>query len=382
MRVLQVITDDIAVNGLYSMICRMLRKKPEELKMDIASIRPFKEESHIGKLEKLGAELYVLGTDETSFKEIVQCRKNLVALLLEENYDAVHIHGDNAFMMRGLASAAKKGGVPIVILHCHGALFYEGTSFFNKVMHRIVRRTLVIYGTEFVASSDAAAKWMFPNIEFEDVVRIRECISTAAFHFDPAVRERVRDELDIPETTLLVGNIGNYDGQINHEFMMDVLAELMTKKPDTMMLLVGDGKKMKEVRQEAAAYGLSKNIVFMKNGKNSELMQAMDAFIFPTRNSDLPKQAIQAQAAGLPTFLSQQVSEEAKIIDTVEYLTVKKESEIEWAERIRKRRVTPKKRMQGAMKVKRAGFGVARTLKAYLDLYQLPEEDIDENNER
>jgi len=236
-----------------------------------------------------------------------------------------------------------------------------------------------MYGTEFVASSDAAAKWMFPNIDLEDVFIVREGVSTASYHFDPDVRERVRDELDLNEKTILIGNVSDFEIGSNHEFMMDVLAELLTKKTDIVMLLLGNGSKLKEVKQDAAAYGLSKNIIFMKNGKRNELMQAMDAFIYPGKSKDLPVAVIQAQTAGLPTFLAEGVSEEAKIIDTVEYLPVKKESEIEWAERIRKRRVTPKKRTQGAARVKRAGFGIARTIKSYLALYQLDEEDEGEN---
>ena len=380
MKVLQVNVDDTSVNGLYSMICRILRKKPEDLSIDIAYIKPFKEESRIEKLEKLGAVVHDIGSGKTGIRGLIQCGKNLSVLLLEEEYDVVHIHSDNALMMRNLASAAKKAGVPKIILHSHAASFNPDTSVFMRVLHRIINRTLVMYGTEFAAASDAAAEWMFPNIDLEDVIRVREGVSTAALHFDPVVRDRVRNELDVPEKAMLIGNVGDFTRQNNHDFMMDVLAELMTKKPETMMLLVGDGPELKTIRQEAAAYGLSKNIIFMKGGKISELMQAMDSFIIPSAGRDLPVAAIQAQAAGLPTFLSERVSEETKVIDTVEFLPVKKEAEIEWAEHIRKRRVTPKKRMQGAVKVKRAGFGIARTIKTYLELYQPDEEDYIEED--
>lgn len=381
MKVLQVNIDDNTIAGLYQMICRILRKKPEDMVMDAAFVYPFKDESRIRRLEKYGAAVYDIGAYGKRFGKMMQVRKNLTDLLIEEGYDIVHIHSNDAYEMRMLAAAAKKAGVPKIILHVHAAQITGRYNLLKTIRHKILCRALVMYGTEFASTSEASAKWMFPNIDDEDMIRIRDGISTAAYHFDETVRERIRDELDIPEKAMLIGNVSPFDHQSNHEFMMDVLAELMTKKPETMMLLVGDGALLKEVKQESAAYGLSKNIIFYKGGKINELMQAMDAFIFPGSTKDFSPVILQAQAAGLPTFLSEQVPEEAKVIDTVEFLPVKKESELVWAEHIRKRRVTPKKRMQGAARMKRAGYGIARTIKSYVNLYQLDEEDTESEEE-
>ncbi len=381
MRVLQVNVDDVSFPGLSQMICRVLRKKPEDLEIDVAIVKPIRNEAFIERLEKNGAVVHDIRANIAHGTGLFQCRKNLLSLLEEENYDIVHIHGENAWEMRLFSSAAKKAGIPKIILHAHSTEHSQKKSWPKLILHQAVCRTLVMYGTDFVVSTVDAGKRMFPNIEEEDLIGIREGISTAAFHFDPAVRERIREEFDIPDSSIVIGNVSSFDRQNNHEFMMDVLAELMTKKPETMMLLVGDGPRLKEIRQEAAAYGLSKNIIFSRKGKINEYMQAMDAFIYPTRSKTFPSVVVKAQTAGLPTFVSEQVPEEAKIIDTFESLPIEKESELIWAERIRKRRVTPKKRMQGASKVKKAGFGIARTVKAYLALYQLLEEEPENEEE-
>ena len=50
------------------------------------------------------------------------------------------------------------------------------------------------------------------------------------------------------------------------------------------------------------------------------LMQAADCFLLPSFYEGLPIVAVEAQAAGLPCFLSDQISEETKLSDLVEFL--------------------------------------------------------------
>ena len=380
MRVLEVNVDDVGLGGVYSLVRRVIRKKPDDMTIDIACIAHFEEEAHIKALAKYGTTVHYIGTDGPKITRPFQYKKNLVKLLEEEHYDVVHIHGDTAYLLRIFASAAKKAGVPKIILHSHAAGVDGKMRFLKSLLHKMLRRSLVLYGTEFVSCSDVASEWMFPNIDKEDIIKIHNGVSTAAFHFDPAVRERVRDELDVPDGTMLIGHVGRFNYQKNHTFILDVLAEMMVKKPHTTLLLIGKGPKEKEIKQDAAAYGLSRNIIFYgTTNKVNEMMMAMDAFILPSHFEGLPVVGVEAQAAGLPTFFSDQITEEAKIIDTVEFLPITKDAEVTWAERIRKRKVTDRKRSQGAARVKRAGFGIARTVKEFLALYTL--DDIEDEEE-
>ena len=382
MKVLEINVDDVGLGGVYSLVSRVIRKKPEDMTIDIACIAPFENKANIKRLAKYGTRVHYIGTDGPKITRPFRYKKNLRALLEKENYDVVHIHGDTAYLLRIFASAAKKAGVPKIILHSHAAGVDGKMRWLKLLLHKLTRGSLIMYGTDFVSCSDVASEWMFPNIEKEDIIKIHNGVSTAAFHFDPAVRERVRDDLDIPKDTFLVGHVGRFNYQKNHTFILDILAELMIKKPNTTLLLVGEGPLAKKIKQDAAAYGLSRNIIFYgTSDKVHELMQAMDAFILPSHFEGLPVVGVEAQAAGLPTFFSDAVTEEAKIIDTVEFLPITKEAEQTWAERILKRRVTLRKRAQGAAKVKHAGFGIARTIKEFLALYHLDEEPEDEEFE-
>jgi glycosyltransferase involved in cell wall biosynthesis len=59
----------------------------------------------------------------------------------------------------------------------------------------------------------------------------------------------------------------------------------------------------------------------------------MDAFVLPSFNEDMPVVALEAQAAGLPVFISDTVNREVEITDTVKWLSLQQSPEI-WADMI------------------------------------------------
>ena len=64
-----------------------------------------------------------------------------------------------------------------------------------------------------------------------------------------------------------------------------------------------------------------------------ELLQALDVFVLPSLYEGFPVSVIEAQAAGLPCFISDMVPLECKITEEVEQLALSDGAQV-WAEKI------------------------------------------------
>ena len=64
-----------------------------------------------------------------------------------------------------------------------------------------------------------------------------------------------------------------------------------------------------------------------------EILQAVDVFVFPSLYEGLGIAAVEAQAAGIPCILSDQVPKECKLCSNVEFLSLKLSVQ-EWANAI------------------------------------------------
>ena len=76
---------------------------------------------------------------------------------------------------------------------------------------------------------------------------IPNAIELEKFHFDPVLRQETRKELGIADGMFLIGHVGRFMPQKNQAFLVDVLAELLPQKPDTILAFVGDGPDRPDV---------------------------------------------------------------------------------------------------------------------------------------
>ena len=113
------------------------------------------------------------------------------------------------------------------------------------------------------------------------------------------------------------------------------------------MLLIGDAvddkSYLNEAKQKVKKLGLEKNVKFlgMRNDVQ-ELMQAMDCFILPSKFEGLPLVGIEAQTAGLPCYFSDVITEEVKITDLVNFISLNKSS-LFWAKEVVKSKTFKRK---------------------------------------
>lgn len=290
------------------------------------------------------------------------------ALLRERQYDVVHL---NIFQGMSLyyAHLAKVEGVPVRIAHSHNTDLRKSPTRRAKLwLHHLYSRRCAADATAFWACSKNAAEFMFPAelLEERGFTFIPNGIDTEKFRFDPAVRAHVRQELGIADQ-FVIGNVGRLCYQKNQSFLLDVLAEAVKLRPESSLLLVGEGEDLNMLREKARALGIADQVIFYGVSKQVEqLLWAMDVFVFPSRFEGLGIVAVEAQAAGLKTICSENVPEAAAVSPLFHRVSLG-ETAAFWAGETLA--LPAAARETGADRVNRAGFDIASAARLVEDHY-------------
>ncbi len=235
---------------------------------------------------------------------------SLYKLLKTEKYDAVHIHKNScanpmAFIICYIA------GVKQIIAHSHNTASVGGkiADMFHYLFRPLIRKISSVK----LACSAAAAVWLYGEkySKNNDAIQIiKNGIDTDLFSYSEKVRSEVRTEFGW-DNKLVLGHVGNFIPQKNHFFMVDIIAEVIKKEKNAVILFLGRGDAINSIREYAIKKGVSEHIEFM--GSRSDIArfyQAMDLFLFPSLHEGLPIAGVEAQCTGLPCLFSDTVTSE------------------------------------------------------------------------
>lgn len=362
MKILEVNIDDMFVGGVYSLVKRVIQNNTnKELKMDIASFEHFQKEENIKELNIYNCKIYYIGSNKGKLQKHISAYNNLKKLA--SNYDCVHIHSDvaNRLLLFGLAS--KQAGVKKIILHSHASDVDGNNRTIKKLIHILTRRFLINIGTDFVACSDLAAKWMFPNIA--NIKIINNGVNVNEFKYSLDVRKQVRDELYI-ENKILLGHVGRFAYQKNHEFLIKIMRSLDLSK--YKLLLIGEGPDEDKIKELIKKNGLENNVImYGTSNRINQLMQAMDIFLLPSFFEGLPIVGVEAQTCGLPTIFSDLITKEAKLVKDVSYIPINDKDINSWIEKIEE--YSKIQRRDNSDIIKSKGFDIKSTLDSFYELY-------------
>lgn len=369
MKVLEINVDDNGMGGVYALVNNVIHNKPEILQLDIACITRFENQEHIEELKDYGTHVFYVGT-EKKLKRPFEYYKKTIGLLNSKQYDCVHIHGDVAYLLLIFAMAAEKSGVKRIILHSHAAGVDGRARSIKKILHDATKKRLKRHGSLFVACSDVAAKWMFPNINQNKIIMIHNGINLVDFKFCQNIRDEQRKQLGVTND-YLVGHVGRFAYQKNHDFLIRAFAEIKKKISNAKLILIGEGILMNEVKNEAKKLGLQEDIIFYGACHNvNELMQAMDLFVLPSHFEGLPVVGVEAQAAGLPVLFSDQITKEARQTENVRFLSIENGQESVWAQNAFEiKNNNSYDRSLGEKVLENRGFSINNTVKEFLELY-------------
>lgn len=264
-------------------------------------------------------------------------------------YDIVHshVHHFTGYILR----VAKQAGVPIRIAHSHNdTSAQEATAgLYRRLYILLTKRWIDRHATAGLGCSGKASANLFGSGWKNDPRwRIFYCgIDLKPFKQEVDVAA-VRAEFGIPADAFVIGHVGRFDEQKNHEFLIEIAAEMAKLDPKIHLLLVGEGPLRSHIEEKVKQMGLTDRVIFAGLQPNIPrlMLGAMDAFLLPSLHEGLPVVGIEAQAAGLPSILSDVITEEVDLVTPLIQRIGLSQPAILWAERILSMRKTTTKTAQ------------------------------------
>lgn len=314
-----------------------------------------------------GAEKKLVDVSKYKNKLLLYWKKYQLTykMLLNNDYDVVHVDASTP-MDVVIGMAAKKAHVKLVVIHSHIA----GDNKHSKLRDfylEICRRKMIDVFDDYIAISDSAARFMFPDkiVKQKKYSLVANGIVADEYRYDESERDEQRKQLHV-ENNFLVGHVGRFSPEKNHKFIIEVFSKLLSIVPTAKLLLIGAGELNAEIEKMVTEMGLNDKVIFYGiSHEVPKLMLAMDAFIFPSHYEGLGIAAVEAQCSGLPVFCSKGIPEATKLTPVFKY--VDSANPDKWAQAIMESRGTIRK--DYIDEVKSAGFDIIHVAKEMEEYY-------------
>ena len=228
---------------------------------------------------------------------------HLIRRLRDLSPDMVHTWMYHADLMGGVA--ARRAGVPALawcIRHSHLAFadnktqtlaIVRANAFFSRRMPDLI----------LCCSQAARRVHIAHGYAREKMVVVPNGFDVAQFKPDPDARLSVRAELGLPLDVYLVGLVGRWDPQKNHEGFFAAAAALHLRRPEVHFLLAGQGvdASNQSIRRILGTNGLE-SVTHLLGLRDDmpRLMGALDVLASASSGEAFPNIIGEAMACGVP----------------------------------------------------------------------------------
>ena len=322
-RVLQCV-NDMHRAGLETMLMNYYRNiDRSEIQFDFLTHRPQRSD-YDDEIESLGGKIYYAPRlYPQNYPKYFKWMKQFFCEHPE--YKIIHSHIDAMSYLP--LKAAKRANIPVRIAHSHNTAIDKDFKYLLKSYFRFKLPKVANY---YCACGKEAGEFLFPGKKY---TYIPNAIEIDRFLFNENVRMKKRRELGIKDE-IVIGHIGRMSYQKNHKYLIDVFAEILKKKKDSILLLIGVGEKLEDIKKYVERLGLSEQVRFLGNRADvDELYQAMDVFVMPSLFEGLPVVGVEAQFSGLPCIFSNQVPEEVNFTNKAMFISLNEKKDV-WADKV------------------------------------------------
>jgi len=214
-------------------------------------------------------------------------------LIRRENISLIHAHEFSAIVY-GWA-VARITGIPFVGT-IHGKNYY-----WEKARRRLAYRTVSRSGRLVAVSEDlkqfVADKVGIPASRVQVIYNgVKSDIRVSDAEVDSC-----RAELGLQAGNLVIGTVGSLYQVKGHRYLLDAMPAVLSRHPNTVLLLVGRGELEVSLKEQAKRLGIDKQVRFLGMRQDvPRLLALMDVFVLPSLSEGLSMALLEAMASGKP----------------------------------------------------------------------------------
>lgn len=313
--------------GAETMVMNYYRKiNRERVQFDFLVHRE-EEGAYEKEIKELGGRIYRM---PPMYPQNFSLYKKEIRKFFQEHPEYQIIHSHMSELGYFALKEAAHQGIPVRICHAHSSP--HGFDM-KMIMRNYFKKMMIPYLTHMFMCGKESGDWLFGKENEQRFIQLNNAIDTKQFLYNKEIELEIRKELGV-ENQFIVGHVGGFSEAKNHRFLLEIFCEIVKRKEDAVLLLVGNGKLFEEMKERVERLGLSHKVKFL--GLRTDIyriMQCFQVFLFPSLFEGLPVTMVEAQAAGNLCFISDTIPRQCCITDNVRIVSLKNTPE-EWAEKI------------------------------------------------
>lgn len=269
------------------------------------------DNSYKAEIKKLGGVFFKLPSPINLVKFNREWKK-----FCKDNYGKYDVFENNLPFLGVLFSSVKdRLGVKVDITHSHVTKFGDRkfSDFRNKLFFILTGQN--VGDILFSCSSEAGKKIFGKKCQLKEWHIINNAFKIEKFAFNGKKRDAVRANMGWSNKKV-IGNIGRLVPPKNQKLILEVFARL--ESDNCLLVIVGEGYLKEPLENEARRLKIEDKVEFLGTRNDiSDLLQAFDAFYFPSIFEGLGVSLVEAQIAGLPALISNTIPTEAIISNCI-----------------------------------------------------------------
>lgn len=242
---------------------------------------------------------------------------NLYRVLKRNKPSVVHSHGTRPIFIGSLV--ARLALVPRVLVTVHNSHKLMSLDGENRTKIHLLILSIFFHITGFALSNRIiyVARCLrddfFKQIAFipflagwlnKKSLVIHNSVDSEFFQ-NKNNKSQFKKQLDLPEDVITIGTVGRLDPNKGIHLLLPAVKSLIDKNNRVVLMVIGDGYFMQELKFLAENLGISKEVVFF--GHRDDLLEfynAMDIFVISSFSEGLPLVLLEAMACKVPVVVT------------------------------------------------------------------------------
>lgn len=233
--------------------------------------------------------------------------------LKNNQYDIIHIHSYNSF---GLIYAyISKKYIKKIIIHAHNSNIDKDYLYIKHIINNIIKFIFKSNKYKYVAVSESCNKFCFNN---KNCLIIPNGVNYNKYKFKNIERVKYRKLFNIKDSDIVIGHIGRFEIQKNHEFIINLFSKL---KNNYKLILIGSGSLKEKIICQINELKIENRVIILDNRNDiSNLINMFDIYIHPSIYEGFGLTVVENEINGKYVLTSTNITKDTKISNRIKYL--------------------------------------------------------------